>query len=104
MLLKPSTVVFIICTSAFWQCLSHEEEVAEESNTDSQPAEDEDDPIAQWKKRSGQPQQAVCCHLGPHEHCCQIAEISAKKLKYSGRKKIFTARNWSGTLAEIAEK
>ncbi len=37
-------------------------------------------------------------------HCCQIAEISAKKLKYSGRKKIFTARNWSGTLAEKAKK
>ncbi len=38
------------------------------------------------------------------DHCCQIAENSAKKLKYSGRKKSFTARNSSGTLAEIAEK
>jgi hypothetical protein len=37
-------------------------------------------------------------------HCCQIAEKSAKKFKYSGRKKLFTARNWSGTLAEIVEK
>jgi hypothetical protein len=37
-------------------------------------------------------------------HCCQIAENSAKKLKYSGRKKLFTVRNWSGTLAEMAEK
>jgi hypothetical protein len=31
-------------------------------------------------------------------------ENSAKKLKYSGRKKLFTARNWSGTSMEIAEK
>jgi hypothetical protein len=58
-------VVFVICASAFWQCLQsshqavcchlgpHEEEVGEESNTDSQPAEDEDDPIARCKKRSG---------------------------------------------------
>jgi hypothetical protein len=49
-------VVFIIWASAFWQCLQsshqavcchlepHEEEVGEESNTDSQTAEDEDDP------------------------------------------------------------
>jgi hypothetical protein len=37
-------------------------------------------------------------------HCCQMAENSAKKLKYSGRKKLFTERNWSGILAEIAEK
>ncbi len=37
-------------------------------------------------------------------HCCQIAENSAKKLKYRGRKNLFTARNWSGTSAEIAEK
>jgi hypothetical protein len=36
-------------------------------------------------------------------HCCQIAEYSAKKLKYSGRKKKFLARNWSGTLGEIAK-
>jgi hypothetical protein len=38
------------------------------------------------------------------KHGCQIAENSAKKLKYSDRKKLFMARNWSGTLAEIAEK
>ncbi len=31
-------------------------------------------------------------------HWCQIAENSAKKLKYSGRKKLFTARNWSELL------
>jgi hypothetical protein len=60
-------VVFIICTSAFWQCLQsshqvvccllgpYEKEVGEESNNDSQPAEDEDDLMAQWKKRSGHP-------------------------------------------------
>jgi hypothetical protein len=60
-------VVVVICTSAFWQCLQsshqavychlgpHEEEVGEESNTDSQPAEDENDPIAQCNKRSGHP-------------------------------------------------
>jgi hypothetical protein len=34
----------------------------------------------------------------------QIAENSAKKLKYSGRKQLVTARNWSGILVEIAEK
>jgi hypothetical protein len=33
----------------------NEKEVAEESNTDSQPAEDEDDPKAQRKKRRGHP-------------------------------------------------
>ncbi len=33
-------------------------------------------------------------------HSCQITENSAKKLKYWGRKKLFTARNWSGTSAE----
>jgi hypothetical protein len=37
-------------------------------------------------------------------HCFQIAENSTRKLKYSGRKKLFMARNWSGTLAEISEK
>jgi hypothetical protein len=37
-------------------------------------------------------------------HCCQIAENSEKKLKYSGRKKLFTERNWRRTLAEIAEE
>jgi hypothetical protein len=37
-------------------------------------------------------------------HCCQIAENSAKKLKYGGRKKLFTERNWNGILAEIADK
>jgi hypothetical protein len=37
-------------------------------------------------------------------HCCQIAENSAKKLKYSGKKQLFTARNWSGILATIVEK
>jgi hypothetical protein len=48
-------VVFVIWTSAFWQCLQsshqavcchlepHKEEVGEESNTDSQPSEDEDE-------------------------------------------------------------
>ncbi len=36
--------------------------------------------------------------------CWPIAENSAKKLKYSGRKKLFAARNWSGILVEIAEK
>jgi hypothetical protein len=35
-------------------------------------------------------------------HCCQIAEISAKRLKYSGRKQIFTARNWSGNSGKVA--
>jgi hypothetical protein len=45
--------------------LGPREEVGEESNTDSQPAEDEDDLIAQRKKRSSQ--QAVCFYLGPHE-------------------------------------
>jgi hypothetical protein len=59
--------VFVILASAFWRCLQsshqavfchlepHKEEVGEESNTDSQTAEDEDDPIAQWKKRSDHP-------------------------------------------------
>ncbi len=49
-------VVFVILVSAFWQCLQssrqavcchlepHKEEVGEESNTDSQTAEDEYDP------------------------------------------------------------
>ncbi len=41
---------------------------------------------------------------GWEKHCCQIAENSAEKLKYSNRKKLFTVGNWSGTLAEIAEK
>jgi hypothetical protein len=36
-------------------------------------------------------------------HRRQIPENSAKKLKYSGSKKLFTAENWSGTLAEITE-
>jgi hypothetical protein len=47
---------------------------------------------------------SVTAAISPNEHCCQIAENSAKKLKYSGRKTNFTAKNWSGTLAEIAEK
>jgi hypothetical protein len=34
-------------------------------------------------------------------HCCQMAENSAKYLKY---KKIIYGENWSRTLAEIAEK
>jgi hypothetical protein len=37
-------------------------------------------------------------------HCYQIAENSAKKLKYSGRKNYLRQGIWSGTLAEIAEK
>jgi hypothetical protein len=53
--------------SAFWQCQRsshqafcchlgpHEEEVGKESNTNRQLAEDDDDPIAQRKKRSGHP-------------------------------------------------
>jgi hypothetical protein len=36
------------------------------------------------------------CRFSLFAHCCQIAENSAKKLKSSGK-------NWSGTLAEIAE-
>ncbi len=35
--------------------------------------------------------------------CCQITENSAKKLKYAGRKKYLTAKNWSGILTEVAE-
>jgi hypothetical protein len=55
-----------------------------------------------WKSLPG-PGRIGCTACTP-VHCCQIAENSAKKLKGSGRKKLFTARNWSGTLAEIAEK
>jgi hypothetical protein len=40
--------------------------------------------------------------LWPELHCCPIAENSAKKLKYSGKKILSTARNWSETLAETA--
>jgi hypothetical protein len=71
-------VVFIIWASAFWQCLQssnqvvychlgpHEEEVGEESNTDSQTAENKDNPQLSGKEEWSS-QQAVCCHLRPHE-------------------------------------